>query len=54
MNDSKRCPACKHPMMSGPLRLRERDELNEPTGDYRTADWFCANCHHVVWAKVDA
>jgi uncharacterized protein with PIN domain len=38
------CPKCSHPMMSGPLQPKRG------SGDYRTADWYCANCHHVVWA----
>jgi len=40
------CPKCYHPMMSGPLQPKRG------SGDNRTADWWCANCHHAIWAKT--
>ena len=41
------CPKCYHPMMQGPLQPRRG------SGDNRTADWYCANCRHVIWAKAN-
>ena len=43
---SKHCPECEHPMMEGPLQPKRG------SGDYRVADWWCANCHHVIWAQA--
>jgi len=41
----KRCPECKHPMMSGPLQVRNP---RDPEGPKITAAWWCANCHHSI------
>jgi transposase-like protein len=40
----KKCPSCKHPMMSGPLQPKRG------SGDNRVADWWCADCHYTIWA----
>ena len=42
----KKCSRCGHPMMEGPLRLQD-----EESDELRIAAWWCANCHHRVWAK---
>jgi hypothetical protein len=44
---SKKCPKCGHPMMDGEGVLQPR----RGKGDPRVADWWCADCHHVIWAK---
>jgi hypothetical protein len=41
----KKCRACKHPMMSGPLQPKRG------SGDNRVADWWCADCHYTIWAQ---
>lgn len=48
--DEKRCPTCKHPMMSGPLQVRNP---RDPDGPRITAAWWCANCHHTIEAKAE-
>jgi hypothetical protein len=44
----RKCPSCGHPMMAGPIRPKRG------SGDNRLADWYCANCHHVIWANEEA
>ncbi len=41
----KSCPECGHPMMSGPLQVRNP---RDPDGPKITAAWWCANCHHSI------
>jgi hypothetical protein len=45
----KRCPECKHPMMSGPLQVRNP---RDPDGPRIAVAWWCANCHHSIEPKV--
>lgn len=42
----RKCSECEHPMMSGPIQPKRG------SGDFRTADWYCANCHHVIWHEL--
>ncbi len=46
MSTTRTCPECGHRMMSGPIQPRRG------SGDLRTADWYCANCHLAIWTKV--
>lgn len=39
----KPCPRCKHPMLSD-VYINDGD-------DRRQAAHWCADCHHVIWAK---
>jgi uncharacterized protein with PIN domain len=43
----KKCPKCGHPMMDCEGEIQPR----RGEGDHRKADWWCADCHHVIWAK---
>lgn len=42
-----KCPECGHPMIEG----WDTFQPKRGSGDNRVADWYCANCHYVVWAS---
>lgn len=41
-----KCPKCGHPMVQGPINVRDRAQVDEP---FRTASAWCANCHYRIW-----
>lgn len=46
----KSCPVCTHPMMEGPLEVRNP---RDPDGPRIAVAWWCANCHHSIEAKAE-